>query len=113
MDSESEDVDAKDEGATTLCGLPAAMDSALAPTATSLTKLRSHPNPKNGPGARTQRATRHVHMDSESEDIDANKNVITINFEAHQDSTNIHLEDFHHWKPANSALSFGTRFIWS
>ncbi len=46
MDSNSEDVDAKDAGATTPCGLLAAMDSAPAPTVTSLMKLRSPPNLK-------------------------------------------------------------------
>ncbi len=69
MDSNSEDIDAKDAGATTPCGLPAAMDSALAPTATLTVKLRSRPNPKYGPGARTQRQTSHVLMDSNSEDV--------------------------------------------
>ncbi len=38
-------------------------------------------------------------MDSESEDVDASKNFITIDFKAHQDNTNIHLEDFHNCKP--------------
>ncbi len=53
MDSDSEDVDAKDAGAMTLCGLMSAMGSAPAPTATSPMKLKSCPNPKNEPGART------------------------------------------------------------
>ncbi len=46
MDSDSVDDDAKDAGATTRCGLPAAMDSASAPKSTSLTKRRSHLYPK-------------------------------------------------------------------
>ncbi len=49
MGSYSEDGDANDEGATTLCGLLAAMDLAPALKATSLMKLRSHSNQKYGP----------------------------------------------------------------
>ncbi len=49
MGSYSEDGDAKEEEATTLCGLPAAMDLAPAPKATSLMKLRSGSNQKYGP----------------------------------------------------------------
>ncbi len=38
-------------------------------------------------------------MDSNSEDVDGKENDITIDFEASQDSANIHLEDFHNFKP--------------
>ncbi len=49
IDSDSEDIDAKDTGATTLCVLLAAMDSAPTPKAAFLKKLRSCSNQKNGP----------------------------------------------------------------
>ncbi len=46
MDSNSEDNDAKDTGATTPCGLPATIDLASAQKATSLMKRRIRPYPK-------------------------------------------------------------------
>ncbi len=46
MDTDSEDNYAKDARATTLCGLPAAMDSAPAPKAISPMKLWSSSNKK-------------------------------------------------------------------
>ncbi len=52
--SNSEDVDAKDAGATTPCCQLAVMDSAPAPKATSLTKLRNPSNQKFGPEAKNQ-----------------------------------------------------------
>ncbi len=71
MDSDPEDDDAKGVGATTPCGLPAAMDSVSAPKATSLMNGRSRCLQKNGPRARTPRPSSEVMMDSDSEDDDA------------------------------------------
>ncbi len=39
LDSICKEIDAEDEGATTSCGLPAAMDSAPTPNAASLVQL--------------------------------------------------------------------------
>ncbi len=50
-------------------------------------------------------------MDSDSEDVDAKENDITIYFEANQDSTNIHLEDFPNCKPHPTKEVL--KFIWS
>ncbi len=64
---ELQEFDAKDAGATTPCGLPAAMDSATAPKATSLIKLRSHSNQRNGTEARTPRPSSVGMMDLDSD----------------------------------------------
>ncbi len=99
-DSKSEDIDAKDVGATTLCVFLAAMDLAPVAKATSSMKLRSCSNQKNGLGTRTQRSASHLEKDFNSEvSSDVLENDITIDFEANQDNTNIHLEDFHNYKP--------------
>ncbi len=50
--SDAEDVSAEDAGAAKPCGCPAAMDSAPAPKATSLKKLRKHPIQESGPQAK-------------------------------------------------------------
>ncbi len=71
MDSDSEDEDAKGVGATTLCGLQAAMDSASSPKATSLTNHRSLRLQKKCPRGRTPRSTTEVMMDSDFEEEDA------------------------------------------
>ncbi len=49
MDLDSEDEDAKEAGTMTQCGLPAAMDSASAPKATSPMKSRSRRLQKKDP----------------------------------------------------------------
>ncbi len=70
-DYDSEDMDDNDEGATTPCGQPAAMDSAPAQKATSPKQLRNHSNQNSGPEAKKTRSKRGYETVSNSEDADA------------------------------------------
>ncbi len=99
MDSDSEDVDAKGVGATTLCGLLASMDSASALKATSLMNCRSCHLQKNGFRARTPRPSNLGVMDSVLDVLSKpDKNDITVCFDGDQEFTTTQFADFYKCK---------------
>ncbi len=67
LDSYSEEVDAKDAGAMTLCGLLAALDSSPPPKATPPMKLRRRFSHNTGQRTKKSSSTRQLQLDSEGE----------------------------------------------